>query len=199
MNGYAMIRAVGKTLVSLLQEEMTLVDDNEVALTSPAELDGQTHPRVTLFLYRVSKNGHLQNAERPATGDVQPRQPLTVDLHYFLTTHPRSSRNTPMTVTEEQHTVLGEAMQVFHDHGTLSGSQLKEALEGGREIHITMADESTEELTNIWSTFEDHPFRVSVSYEVGPVEIASTDSESLQRVVETEQSTGLGNTEDADE
>lgn len=198
MSGYAAITDVGNTLVALLQDEMTLVNDDEVVRTSPAELSGQVHPRLTLFLYRVTKNEHLQNAEQPIEEGKQPSGPLVIDLHYFLTAHPPSSSNSPATMTADQHSVLGEAMQVIHDHGILRGSRLKGDLAGGKELQITMGSEPTEELTNIWSTFENHPFRVSVAYEVGPVEIESTQEESFQRVVEIEQSTSVARPEDPD-
>ncbi len=51
------------------------------------------------------------------------------------------------------------------------------------EMHITMSHLSLDDITKIWNTFQDKPFRPSVCYLVTPVMIDSTRMMSTQRVV----------------
>lgn len=198
MGEYSAISDVGNTLVALLLDKMALVDGDDVALVSPGELTGRNDPRLTLFLYRIDENGHLKNERQPVTDDARRGAPLVLDLHYLLTAHPLT-RNDSTAVTADQHSVLGEAMRVFHDNGTISGSSLNGSLAGGNEIHLSIVDESLDQLTSIWSTFENKPFRVSVAYVVGPVEIESNEVTQVHRVVEKEQRLGQSQEEAPDE
>jgi len=47
-----------------------------------------------------------------------------------------------------------------------------------------MESRSTNELTNVWSTFQDQPYRPSVAYRVTPVVIESASRSEDGRVVE---------------
>lgn len=185
------IRDVGETLVRLLRSEIAgpggLVDGDEIALASPA--DGlQQGIRLTLFLYSVTPSVALRNeAPRPVSPDREQRPPLPLDLYYLLTVYPREAAQDPLGPDDgalDAHHLLGAAMQVFHDRGILSGSQLQGDLPPETELRLTLQPITVEDLTRLWSVFPDNPYRTSVSYLVTPVRIASRSELVTQRVVE---------------
>lgn len=190
---YSGVADVGEILVELLQTEIEQhfdIEDEGVSLLAPNEVGGQT--RLTVFLYQVTENGHLRdadwegdagNGENVGTAD---ESPLVLDLHYLLTVHPKQGSqsgtgSTPTERTSRQHELLGLAMQILYENSILRGSDLPESF-AGRELQISVESKSTDELTNIWSTFQKQPFRPSVAYRVTPVLIESTESEDLTRV-----------------
>lgn len=188
MAGYTAIEDVGDTIVGLLREEMAdLVDGTEVELASPASVGTGDDVRLTVFLYRVAENAELKNQPRRRVDGTTVREsPLELDLHYLLTAHPAKpgkGQGTKTSKTVEEHRVLGRAMQVLHDNGVLSGSTLAGDLDD-EELYVTLSGESTDAVANLWSTFQDQPFRPSATYLVGPVGIESAEEESVGRVVE---------------
>ena len=64
-----------------------------IAYAPPAEPDvtitALSDRRVNLYLFKVSENGHLKNQEIPGHGHPAQygRPPLSLNLHYLLTTH----------------------------------------------------------------------------------------------------------------
>lgn len=191
MAGYTAIRDVGVSIVALLDREFgDLLQGGTVTLASPGEIDEGGSERLTVYLYRVSENGHTKNAERREIGTEKIKGlPLSLDLHYLVTAHPWTKPNsdtTSGTVVEDQHLVLGRAMQVMQDNSVLRGSDLEGDLIGDRELRISMYPEAPDEVMNVWNTFQDRPFRPSVSYLVGPVTIESTIEQPVHRVTERE-------------
>ena len=188
MEGYTAIEDVGRTLVALLRDRMgpDLIDqDREIALSSPNDAGTGDGSRLTIYLYRVTENGHLKNAQRRDV-DVgrERRTPLALDLYYLLTAHPSDGGRDGMERTEEQHRVLGRAMQVLYDNPLIRGSDLKGSLSGQPELQVSIDPQDMDEVMSIWSTFDETPFQPSVAYLVTPVLIESTREEEVARVVE---------------
>lgn len=193
--GYGTIAQVGELLVDRLYEEISRVKDvkpRAVALTSPDGATG-TH-RVTVYLYEVTRSTHHLNAEGhhgAAGGDESDElsgDPLVLDLHYLVTAHPAGSGQNESGSdttgrTSSQHELLGLVMQVIHENHILRGADLPGSF-AGRELQIDVESRSTNELTNVWSTFEDEPYRPSVAYRVTPVVIESAGAPPDKRVVE---------------
>jgi hypothetical protein len=195
---YSAIADIGDTLVSLLRDRMgDLIDDSDIALASPDQVEPGDDFRLTLYLYDVTENGQLSNEPRPVPdATTQDGSPLVLDLYYLLTAHPSKGGNDKRTTkTMEQHSVLGRAMQVLHDDAIISGSDLKGSLSGGDRIHLSVDSASADRVVNIWNTFQDTPYRPSVSYVATPVIIESTREESVQRVIESdvEEHTAVSN------
>lgn len=192
---YSGIGDAGGILVELLQSEIEQqfeIAKEGVSLAAPDEVSGQT--RISVFLYQVTENSHLRNADwkgdagNEQNGEVPGESPLVLDLHYLLTVHPKQGgqgggTSTQTATTTEQHELLGLAMQVLYEYSILRGSDLPGSFVG-RELQISVESKSTDELTNIWSTFQDQPFRPSVAYRVTPVIIESTESPDGHRVEE---------------
>lgn len=197
---YEVIAQVGEIFVDRLYEVIAQVKDvkpKDVALTSPDDATG-TH-RVTVYLYEVTRNAHHLNADgRPAItveedGENGEREghrgdPLVLDLHYLVTAHPAGSDRSEAggeatTRTTNQHELLGLVMQAVHGNHILRGVDLPGDF-SGRELQIDVESRATNELTNIWSTFENEPYRPSIAYRVTPVVIEGEETPGASRVVE---------------
>ena len=200
---YAVIAQVGQIFVDQLYEAISQVKDvkrKDVALTSPDDATG-AH-RVTVYLYEVTRNPHHLNADgRPAItveddgengengGNEEPRgDPLVLDLHYLVTAHPAGSDQSEgageaTTRTVNQHELIGLVMQAVHGNHILRGVDLPGDF-SGRELQVDVESRPTNELTNIWSTFENEPYRPSVPYRVTPVVIEGKETPGAERVVD---------------
>lgn len=186
MARYSAIADVGDTLVELLQTNMAdLIDDNEVGLASPDDMGSGNDFRLTLYLFDVTESPHHKTTDPPpTTHDRTLGSPLVLDLHYLLTAHPSRTGPDGTAKSREQHSVLGRAMQVLHDNAIVRGSVLKGSLAGEEPLHISIDPDATEEIVNIWSTFDEKQYRPSVPYLVTPVVIESTRDTDTHRVLE---------------
>lgn len=172
MSEYTAIRAVTRSLRELLRQNITLSSDPELAgvgidLRSPKEMREDNDAQgVSLWLYRVVRNGHLLNQppERDAANRLRGR-PLPVNLYYLVT---------PIAATsDDEQLLLGRVLQVFNDHATIRGTLLTDALQNGsEEFRLTLEPLSLEELTRVWDALKE-PYQTSVSYLVQVVEIDS--------------------------
>lgn len=188
---YTAIADVGESLVALLRDRMSdLVDDNEVVLASPGDVESRSSVRLTVFLYRVAESAHLRNKKRtPEDSETLRDPPIALDLYYLLTAYPSTGNDDQTTRTLAQHTVLGRAVRELRDSSILRGSDLKRSLAGEESIHVSMTpleDDMLEQLVSIWTTFPDRPFRPSVSYVVSPVLVESERVAATSRVRERE-------------
>ena len=195
VSSYGVIAQVGELLVDRLYKAISQIkeiDRKEIALTSPDQATGTR--RVTVYLYEVTRNAHHLNADgRQVVADDEENSenggnPLVLDLHYLVTAHPAESGQSKSSAeatsrTIRQHELLGLVIQTIHENHILRGVDLPGAF-AGRELQIDVEARSTNELTNIWSTFQDEPYRPSVAYRVTPVVIKTEGAAGAERVVE---------------
>jgi hypothetical protein len=179
MSDYTVIADVGRTLVKLLQDEdrmKGLVDKDKIYLSSPAEMEEDGSPRLSLFLYQVTPNAHLRNEEMPPLDATTMQYPsLILDLYYMLTPYARTREN--------ELQILGRVMQIFHDNAILKGSVLQESLAGtSEELRIVPHPVPLEELNRLWNSFPEKPYKLSVCYIVTPVRIDATRRIKVTRV-----------------
>lgn len=176
------IRDVGETLVQLLRANVNAVNDEQIALLSPANVKIEDI-RLTLFLYSIAPAADLRNElEIPGmlANDEAVSEPL--DLYYLLTSFaPKGSETTDGTL--DAHLLLGEAMRVFFDNGILTSSVLRGDLPRDEELRLTLQPMTVEDLTRVWSVFPDSVLHTSVSYLVTPVRLRSTRTRGGSRVV----------------
>lgn len=187
MADYTAIADVGITLVELLREKMKdlILDDNSIALMSPAEVEsGDNSTRLTLYLYQIVENIHLRDLDTSqADSSRLMNAPLVIDLFYMLTSHPVSTIGDRTERTRDEQNVLSRAMQVLHDNKVLKGSILKDNLsEEDEPLHVTQVPMSLDDMTKIWTTFQDRPFKPSVCYIVTPVVVRSQNDLGTRRV-----------------
>ncbi|MFB9755808.1 DUF4255 domain-containing protein [Paenibacillus hodogayensis] len=182
MGDYSVIADVSASLVKLLREQMTpdpIPQPELIGLGTPVD-KGDFY--LSLFLYSVRESGDNRKTQMIArgTGEIQ-YPPLAVDLHYMVTVQSPAELQT--RALDEQR-ILGRAMQVLYDHSVLRGSSLVGTLaERGEEVRIVMDNVSGDGMLNMWN-FADTPYRLTVSYMVGPVMIDSTRIKTTKRVLE---------------
>lgn len=187
MAEYTAIADVGRTLVKLLRDRMsTLIDASDVGLLSPDRVGSDPDVRLGLYLYKVAENAQMQNERPPVSGPTsRAGRPLRLDLRYLLTAYPPTGGSDESANTEEQHDVLGRAMQVLQDDSIITGSDLV-GFDAGEALHVSILPGEHNEVVNMWTTFSEVAYQPSVAYLVTPVVIDSTHEEPAEPVVERE-------------
>lgn len=191
MSEFTAIRAVSQTLLEILEAHITNSSEPElngvqIDLRSPREMrgngNGQQSFGISLWLYQVTRNPDLLNhpPERPAPDRVL-RRALPIDLYYLVT---------PLaTEPADEQALMGRVLQIFNDHPTLRGSDLRDSLQNTpTELRLILEAPSLEELTRVWHSLQE-PYQLSVTYIVQLLSIHS-DLEPVQSspvtVLETE-------------
>ncbi len=183
MSDYSAIADIGETLKKLLWEnfagDLTITEivgsEAQITLLSPDEMD-EGSSKISLFLYQITENSHMKNQEMMAVnnGTLQ-YPPLTVDFLFLVTCH-TDDRST-------DHLLMGKIMQIFHDQAVLKGSTLKGNLAGSQEeFRLVFYTLPFEETINLWQSFREKSYRLSVCYRVTPVQIDSTRQKEMARV-----------------
>jgi hypothetical protein len=195
MGTFEAIGGVSATLRTLLRDRMELpggvsLNSLRVSISTPqAESeDSDREPRVNLFLYRVSEHAALKNQEIPGrgAGGGYGRPPLSLELHYLLTTYGSTS-----TIDEEigdetlGHFLLGSAMRVLHDTPVVGerlvttrvvplGQPILHAslVAEFEQVKLTLDPLSLEDITKVWTALT-RPYRLSAAYRVSVVQIES--------------------------
>jgi hypothetical protein len=185
MSDHLAIAGVSRTLRTLLRDRM----HNAVPVTlAPPDVivSSVSERRVNLYLFKVSENAHLRNQEIPGTGHpaLYGRPPLSLALHYLLTTH--VGTETTEDADLQCQAMLGDAMRVLHDYaivpeslpitraavGTPGDPILDESLLDAYErIRVVLEPANLEEVSKIWTALPAANFRRSAVYEVSAVQI----------------------------
>jgi len=186
---YQVIKDVGETLISLLKahRDTTGLKPDEIVLSSPADVSPGDPIRLSLFLYQIIENPYMKNIGEEAVDETRFRHtPLYLDLVYMMTAYSGDTSDTTEKMNDAR--ILGWAMQVFHDHSVITGPDLTGYLPHAVDaIRITMNPMTLDEMTKIWTTFPQKPFRPSVCYLVSPVKIESTREEEYPTRVTTKE------------
>ena len=187
MSDYPVIADVGETLKKLLWENIRndpkvngIIDSEaDITLESPAGLQTDDSKKMSLYLYRIVENQFLKNQEIPNNNPKKiESNPLAIDLFYLIT---------PATDYREQdHLLIGKVMQVFHDHAVVRGSILRGDALAGSEVQLRLLFYSLpfEEIIQLWQSFSEKSFNLSVCYQVTPIRIDSTRETEAKRVKE---------------
>jgi len=186
MSDYMAIADVSYTLIDLLRNKMDdLIDPDSIALVSPEEIEGNDSVRLSLFLFQVIENVHMKNQEMQIINPATLKYPaLILDLVYMLTSYPSSGIQDKTERTKEEHSILGRAMQILHDNPIITNPHLRGCLtDDGQELHISQTPLDLDNMTKIWSTFNNRPFSPSVCYLVANVRIESTREKEAKRVI----------------
>lgn len=191
MSDYKVIHAVGETLRQVLLAQMKndssvygasgiIKSEDQITLEHPYSLIGDGEAKnscLSIFLFRVSENGDMKNRQAIASGTstyIPP--PLALNLHYLITPITNSAEN--------NHRLLGKAMQILFDASILKGSDLYDELQGtSEELRLLLSPISMEDITKLWSAFM-RPFQLSVAYEVRVAYIDSDRRSEKQPVYE---------------
>ncbi len=177
---YTVIADVGMSLVKLLRSVLVpdlIAHPDGVGLAHPAD---KGDLNLSLFLYGVKENTDFRSSDYIDRGGGELRfPPIALDLFYLVTAH---SASDILSRGIDEHRILGKTIQTFYDHAALKGDQLVGSLAGSDQtIKIAKQDVPLETVINF---FPDSPYKLSLSYAVGPVFVDSTRTRSVSRVAE---------------
>jgi hypothetical protein len=189
MSDYRVLQEISLYLRRLLFENLRGDDpvgsefssEHSISLDSPPRIADNSAPnanqaRLSLYLYQVTPNAHLNNhAMIPAGFGQQQHPPLSLNLYYLLT---------PVgELPEDNLAVLGRCMQVLAANSTIRASFLDSWLRPEPpEVRVTINPVSLEELTRVWNAFNE-AYRLSVCYVVQVVSIDSARSPQEEQPV----------------
>jgi hypothetical protein len=185
MAGYSAVRDAGKTLSSLIwnnmknDKQITLIisSENQIALSSPEEMTPDK--KLSLFLYQIVEDSYQKNQENlPSSPEEMKYPPIYLNLFYMIT---------PNTADyETDHLLMGKVAQIFNNNRILRGPVLRGEL-AGEELRLNFCSLSLDELNKMWCVVsKSNPYRLSAYYEVGPVKIDSTRKIGVKRVLEAD-------------
>lgn len=153
----------------------------QVAAKRPEAADGQSQSQVSIFLYRVSPNAALRNADLPTrdtSGRVIHRPTAALDLHYLLSFAGDEQQLIPQRM-------LGLAVASLHAAPGLSRSEIETASQGEtwlmnsnladeiESVKFSMSTITVDDLSKVWSIFFQIPYQLSAGYEASVVLIES--------------------------
>ncbi len=185
--GFNPIGDAGRTLRALLIDGMGTwsVEDHQIALASPEQFEPD-EVGLSLHLYHLRENAHFTNEFTAVSGATSPREsPLILELYYLLTAHPPNGETVDTSDTLEQHRMLSKAIQTFREHSVVTDPDLEGSLAGGVPLQITIDEDATDQVMDVWGSFQETPYLPSISYVVTPLLIETTIEDRPARVMET--------------
>jgi len=167
MAGFRSVGAVGKSIEALLN--VTFADQPPVAShathavlirTDDLDLSSGSQiaptPALSILLYRVDFNKTMRPSWS-AAGSLDGHSHLPLDLHFLLTAWADNA--------EDEHQIIGRAMQVLETVGALSGPLLYPTgeWESGEAVQLYLEDMATDDLMRTFDSLQCD-FRLSVPY-----------------------------------
>ncbi len=176
---YSVVTDIGLSLVKVLREELV------PELIAHADGVGLAHPgdkgdmNLSLYLYEIKENTDFRSNDLIDQGDRMRYPPIALDLSYLITAH---SASDVLTRAIDEQRIMGKMMQVLHDHNILKGEDLVGSLAGTNGAYRIVKEEIP--LETAISLFPSLPYKLSLSYKIGPVYLDSTRTKSVSRVRE---------------
>ncbi|APB32745.1 hypothetical protein GlitD10_0434 [Gloeomargarita lithophora Alchichica-D10] len=182
MSNYLGIATVTATLQRLLQGSVQLdVAGARVTTVRPETLGqgGTPEAGVNLFLYQISPNPAWANNNIPPRqrkGEVTKRGQAPLDLHYLLSFYGNE-------VELEPQRLLGSVVRTLEDFAILTPQMLAQTIQDPGFPYLEGADLADQnelvkaeplnlelnDLANLWSTFFQAPYILSMAYKVSVV------------------------------
>ncbi|MBN1323502.1 MAG: DUF4255 domain-containing protein [Methanotrichaceae archaeon] len=174
MSNSLAVATVTATICRMLQSYVADdVEDVEVKV-SPGRPDGTDAAAINVFLYRITPNTGLSNANLPlrdSDGRLIKRPLVALDLHYLFTFYGAEAKlepqrllgsavaamqSTPVLSRRAIQDTIGDVAYLF-----LSGSDLAEQVEA---VKFTPENLSLDELSKLWSSFYQAKYALSLAY-----------------------------------
>jgi hypothetical protein len=188
VSNFLAIAAVTASLSHVLQGAVGAdVPGATVTTVRPDGNTAATHPPiVNLYLYHVSPNTAMRNADLPmrrTDGSLVQKPVAALDLHYLLTFYGDDAQLQPQrllgSVVRTLHTrpvLTRDLIQAAITDPTFASSVGQSDLEQQVErVKITQLPLSLEELSKLWSVFFQTPYALSAGYHAAVVLIDSED------------------------
>ncbi len=181
MSNYLAIATVTATLQRALQAVVGADVPGAKANTARPDATGHGLPEigVNIFLYQVTPNSVLRNADLPtrnADGRAGQRPVIALDLHYLLSVYGNDGQLEPQrvlgSVVRTLHAWPLLTRQMIRDTVTdpayayLATSNLADAIDPVRFSPLSL---SLEELSKLWSVFFQTPYALSTAYRASVV------------------------------
>lgn len=176
MSNFLAIATVTETLRQLLDGAVG-GDVPGASATSIKPGNGATPagPSANIYLYRVSPNESLRNADLPtrrADGLIQERPRAALTLHYLISFNGNDAQLEPQRM-------LGSTVRTLHTFAVLSRQMIEGALSSTQLGFLAASDLveqpelvkfmpehlSLDDLSKLWSVFFQTPYLLSVAYE----------------------------------
>ena len=176
MSNFLAVATVTATLQRFLQSVIGTDVPGARANTARPDVSGQGLPAVgvNIFLYQVTPNAALRNADLPArnsAAQVGQRPAVALDLHYLLSFYGADSHSEPQRV-------LGSVMRSLHSrplftrqmildtvtdpsYAYLAASDLADAIDLVRFSPLSF---TLEEFSKLWSVMLQTPYALSIAY-----------------------------------
>ena len=187
MSNFLAIATVTATLQQILQEAVDAnvpgaVSGAQVTMFRPDKsgpMSGIPDRGVNIFLYQVTTNGFLSNADLPTRrpdGQLVQRPRAALDLHYLLTFYGTESDLEPQRLA-------GIVVRTLHARPLLTRQKIQDTVANvtfpflatsnlADEVELakfTMMPLSLEELSKLWSVFFQIQYSLAVAYECSVV------------------------------
>ena len=184
MADYTKIYDTGEAIVKLLKEALVpelLNSADQIGLCSPEEHGDFS---VGVWLYDLKEASELQMHDMMNVGRGAQRYPSTyLMLRYMITLYLQSDLKYRAA---QEHQMLGKILQTFKDHAVLDGETFTPTEDtSGLNVRIQLQELSIEEKMRTWA-FPNMPYKTSLFYTAGPVEIKSSKTKNIQRVREVQ-------------
>lgn len=180
MSNYLAIAAVTATLRDLVQEAALAVIPGAIVSTARPDnalTQNKDRAAINLFLYRIAPNAALNNSDLPTrTGNgLYLRKPrIAIDLDYIF-----SFQGVDTTLDAQR--LLGSILIALHTQPFLTADNIRNAINANavlsqadlfdqaESVKFEMLNQSTEELSKLWSVFFQVPYALSVAYRASVV------------------------------
>jgi len=182
-NDVTILNDVSETLKTIIENNITELPPNSVVFDSPSDIQKTNKSGLSLFLYQISENPDLKNQELINVNPKQLRSPpLALDLFYLLTPYAQTRQT--------EQIIMSKLVRTFYDYSIIHDSLLRNSLREteNHELHVTLNNIPLDQLNNLWGTFHETPYKLSVSYLITPVLIPSNKVAETTRVLSKESS-----------
>ncbi len=174
---YSMIMDVGNHIIDTLCKALVpdvILHESNIGLCSP---DEHGDFNLGIHLYDVAESEEIQSTGMINSGLHSQSYPSTyLNLYYMITAY--SASDLKFRAAEEQK-ILGKTIQALRDHRVIPVEVLGEG--ANMPARIELNDLEPYEKIRMW-TFPNVPYKLSLYYKVGPVEITSARVREITRV-----------------
>lgn len=141
-----------------------------VSLNTPEEMGEADERGISLWLYRIVRDGATLNLPPRRVGPDRMRlTPMPVLLHYLVTPVFHGLQGVP--APEFEQTLLGKVLQLFHETPCVRGADLLGTLAApDLELSVRLETLSLDDVTRVWDAL-DRSYQLCLSYEVSVVPI----------------------------
>ncbi|RKG72379.1 DUF4255 domain-containing protein [Corallococcus exercitus] len=185
--GGTVLRDVSVSLGALIRANVFIEKpgDVDVEYHSPASEETATQgrrPVILVYLYRMADNPYLRNTPdslvRTPKGFVRRAAPAVVDLMYLMVAYAQNA--------ELELILMDRLKRLFADATVLEKDTLKGGLRATGNDYLTIVPDNLglNDIHQVWASFPNKPYRLSLFYTVTPVSIPRVTEQPVQRVYE---------------